>query len=1108
MAYDAHSNYQPPPRHYYPQGPPQNQAYYGNSHHDDYAQDQAGYAYDDGYAYQDGYGYAEDQYNGYNGGYGHQQGPPPPRQMGPPGGYGMVNGGLPPQSHNGPMPRGPPPQRGRMPPRGPPPGPGPGPGPGPRGYGPPPSAGARPPVRGDGRGRPPPQNFGPGGDPMGRGRPPPQGAPPNAPIPNGAPRPKPGRAASPQALPFDSPFPVFPTKTPPRTRNRPMEEGMANMTMNGRPGDDPSRQGPRKMSKSSESGRPPLNDQHRTPPYQQTPRSRAGGPGSGAQQNGFDQPSPPIRAHTAGPVDNHIGGFRMPAFGSPETPPQVQRSATMPQNYQQALDYDHEDAWNEPVPPIPAVPQLNAQAGAAIPRPRTAGDRRQQPQIAHVGAMAYKTAYQPPKFQHGQHPSEGGYGAHSHVDREAAIEAEMPDFDSIPQEPMHRRGQSFERHLGDSGSNTPVNPSQPPPEFPMTNGTQQVHRSKSQPDFNRGQRPNGYTAERSDEVPALPQLPRSNTVQEYGHGAYFQSPPPPRPNTANGRGPFPPGPQSGSQGSGYRGPPPAGPLPRLPPTARPGNRFYGQPAPGPMGRPSLEQQQYNSDPGPHGMRQGPPQAPLPDHRARGPPRAPNNVMSPGGASNPMSPGSGSNIMSPVEERKSQSEDALPHHPTPASHADSLPHHPAPVRPGHMGQKPAPVRNYSGGNVPQAVPTIAQPQPPKKSGRRYSDPLTLESLARLRQEVQNHPRNDALHLKYAKKLVDAASVLANEGGRADPKTTAKNRERYIQEAYKSVKKLVQREYTEAMFYLADSYGQGSLGLNVDEKEAFGLYMQAAKLGHAPSAYRTAVCCEIGAEEGGGTRKDPMKAMQWYKRAAALGDVAAMYKLGMVLLKGLMGQQKNVSEAITWLKRAADRADEENPHALHELALLYCNKAAANAQHVPDHLIGNDDAQAYSLFKRAADMGYKFSQFRLGEAYEYGLLGCPIDQRSSIAWYTKAAAQGEHQAELALSGWYLTGSQGILDQSDTEAYLWARKAACADPPLPKAMFAMGYFTEVGIGCPRSLDEAKRWYGRAASHKFPKAQERLEELKRGGVRAQRSRERLSRSNHKQHEENCIVM
>lgn len=80
-------------------------------------------------------------------------------------------------------------------------------------------------------------------------------------------------------------------------------------------------------------------------------------------------------------------------------------------------------------------------------------------------------------------------------------------------------------------------------------------------------------------------------------------------------------------------------------------------------------------------------------------------------------------------------------------------------------------------------------------------------------------------------------------------------------------------------------------------------------------------------------------------------------------------------------------------------------------------------------------------------------------------------------------YLTGAEGILPNSDQEAYLWARKAAMADPPLAKAMFAMGYYTETGIGCTASLDEAKKWYARAASYKFPKAIDRLEELKRGG-------------------------
>lgn len=44
--------------------------------------------------------------------------------------------------------------------------------------------------------------------------------------------------------------------------------------------------------------------------------------------------------------------------------------------------------------------------------------------------------------------------------------------------------------------------------------------------------------------------------------------------------------------------------------------------------------------------------------------------------------------------------------------------------------------------------------------------------------------------------------------------------------------------------------------------------------------------------------------------------------------------------------------------------------------------------------------------------------------------------------------------------------------------------------------------------AAYKFPKAQERLEELKRGGSKVQMKRERLSRTNQKQQEENCTVM
>ncbi len=81
---------------------------------------------------------------------------------------------------------------------------------------------------------------------------------------------------------------------------------------------------------------------------------------------------------------------------------------------------------------------------------------------------------------------------------------------------------------------------------------------------------------------------------------------------------------------------------------------------------------------------------------------------------------------------------------------------------------------------------------------------------------------------------------------------------------------------------------------------------------------------------------------------------------------------------------------------------------------------------------------------------------MDPRRSIAWYTKAAQRGDGESELALSGWYLTGSEGVLKQSDSEAYLWARRAASKG--IPKAEYAVGYYAEVGIGVASNLDEAK--------------------------------------------------
>jgi uncharacterized protein len=348
-----------------------------------------------------------------------------------------------------------------------------------------------------------------------------------------------------------------------------------------------------------------------------------------------------------------------------------------------------------------------------------------------------------------------------------------------------------------------------------------------------------------------------------------------------------------------------------------------------------------------------------------------------------------------------------------------------------------------------------------SGGSSGPPITKASVDEYRQRIKADPDPEA-QFNFAKYLIEAAKKI-NSSASGDEKSAKKYRDALLAESLKLIKRLATQgvglgkpAYADAQFFLANCLGNGSLGLQVDHEKAYNLYVQASKQNHSSATYRTAVCNEVGA----GTRRDHARAVLFYRKASALGDTAGMYKLGMILLNGLLGQQRNPKEAFAWLKRAASQADEDNPHALHELGLLYEKPPPPNGA---PSLVPYDPAQARELFTQAGQYGYPPSQFKLGSCYEYGSLTCPVDPRRSIAWYTRAAERGDAESELALSGWYLTGSEGVLKQSDSEAYLWARRAA--NKGLPKAEYAVGYYSEVGIGVKQDLEEAKRWYMRAA-------------------------------------------
>lgn len=310
------------------------------------------------------------------------------------------------------------------------------------------------------------------------------------------------------------------------------------------------------------------------------------------------------------------------------------------------------------------------------------------------------------------------------------------------------------------------------------------------------------------------------------------------------------------------------------------------------------------------------------------------------------------------------------------------------------------------------------------------------------------------------LAEALSAQASSISASKPKEARK----INHEALKITKKLVGRKgksvHPASMFFLANAYGSGLLGLEISHRKAYELYERAAKHNHGPSAYRAGVSCEVGV----GTLCSISKAVEYYRRGAKSRDTLAMYKYATVLLQGKLGQIKDPVEGIEWLQRAADTATTSCPHPLHELALFYEAKDPIHT--IPT--IKPDPNLAFQYYYKAALLNYAPSQQRIGEAFEKEQLNRPINARESIMWYARAAFNGDESAMLNISGWYLTGAEGVLAQSDNLAFEWAQRAS--QTGYAKAERALAKFYEFGIGTTINLQKAKDFLQLAESHENP--------------------------------------
>ncbi|OCK73348.1 HCP-like protein [Lepidopterella palustris CBS 459.81] len=286
---------------------------------------------------------------------------------------------------------------------------------------------------------------------------------------------------------------------------------------------------------------------------------------------------------------------------------------------------------------------------------------------------------------------------------------------------------------------------------------------------------------------------------------------------------------------------------------------------------------------------------------------------------------------------------------------------------------------------------------------------------------------------------------------------------LREARQILQRLADRSYPFAQYYLGDGYASGLFNKGKpDYDRAFPLFVAASKHGHAESGYRAALCYEFG----WGCRKDYAKAVQFYRASASKNHPGAATRLGRACLTGDMGLVNRYREGLKWLKRATESADYQYNSAPYELGLLHETGYGDD--------VFKDEIYAVQLFTQAAELGHPQAALKLGEAYEHGLLCCPKDPALSVHYYNCAAQADIPEAMMNLCAWYMVGAEPVLEKDENEAYEWAKKAA--EHGLPKAEYACGYFTEMGIGCRRDPLEANVWYVKAADHGDELAKQRL--------------------------------
>ena len=283
--------------------------------------------------------------------------------------------------------------------------------------------------------------------------------------------------------------------------------------------------------------------------------------------------------------------------------------------------------------------------------------------------------------------------------------------------------------------------------------------------------------------------------------------------------------------------------------------------------------------------------------------------------------------------------------------------------------------------------------------------------------------------------------------------------------------------EAQSHVGYYYFKG-LGVPKDNVKAAEWHKKAAELGNSNAMFNLALCYY----NGDGVPQNAETAIEWYKKAAELGNSNAMYNLALCYYNG-DGVQKSAETAVEWYKKAAELGDST---AMNNLANYYYNGDGVpqNAETAVEWYkkaaeLGNSTAMnnlavcyingkgvpqnagtAVEWFKRAAELGDSTAMYNLAFRYGNGV-GVPENAETALEWYTKAAESGSSKAMVELADYYIEGS--CVNKDIDKAVKLYMKAA--DLENGSAMNKLATFYEKGIGVSKSLNKAAYWYKKSA-------------------------------------------